>query len=222
MEALILSLQLAAVTTVILLLGGLPLAWWLRSCPGWLRVPLEALIALPVVLPPSVLGFYLLIALAPDGPVGRLSGLWGGEGLAFTFTGLVLGSVVYSLPFVVQPLLAGFSQTGPAPLQNAAALGAGPVDRFLRVVLPGNRRAIITAGVLGFAHTLGEFGVVLMIGGNIPGRTRVVSIAIYDHVEALEYGEAHQLSLILLGLSFAVLLLVAMLNRTTVTAGRGL
>jgi molybdate transport system permease protein len=213
LEPLWLSLRLAAVTTVLLLALGTPLAWWLSRTRTWLRAPLEAIVALPLVLPPTVLGFYLLLALGPHGP---LAALWGALGVAppvFSFSGLVIGSVLYSLPFAVQPLQAAFEGVGGLPLEAAASLGAGPLDRFLTVALPLSRRGFVTAATLGFAHTLGEFGVVLMIGGNIPGKTRVVSIAIYDHVENLDYGPAHRLSLLLLLFSFSVLWTVFVLNR---------
>ena len=201
LQALWLTLRLAALTTLLLLLLGTPLAWWLARTRSRLRAPVEALVALPLVLPPTVLGFYLLLAMGPNGPLGGLS-------LAFTFGGLLLGSVVYSLPFVVQPLRDAFAAIGEQPLEMAACLGAGPVDRFCSVVLPLARPGYITAAVLGFAHTLGEFGVVLMIGGNIPGETRVLSIAVYEHVEALDYANAHLLSAGLLLLSFILLLLI--------------
>lgn len=213
LHPLLLSLQLAAVTTGVLLLLGTPLAWWLARTGSRLRAPIEALVAMPLVLPPTVLGFYLLLALGPDGPVG---GLWqelGGGPLVFSFTGLVIGSVLYSLPFVVQPLQASFESVGRTPLEVASTLGAGPIDRFFSVAVPLARRGFLTAATLGFAHTLGEFGVVLMIGGNIPGRTRVVSIAIYDHVETLSYSEAHVLAAVLLVFSFVVLLSVFVVNR---------
>jgi len=213
LHPLLLSLQLAAVTTGVLLLLGTPLAWWLARTGSRLRAPIEALVAMPLVLPPTVLGFYLLLALGPDGPVG---GLWhelGGGPLVFSFTGLVIGSVLYSLPFVVQPLQASFESVGRTPLEVASTLGAGPIDRFFSVAVPLARRGFLTAATLGFAHTLGEFGVVLMIGGNIPGRTRVVSIAIYDHVETLSYSEAHVLAAVLLVFSFVVLLSVFIVNR---------
>ncbi len=204
-QALWLSLQLAGLTTAILLVLGTPLAWWLAHSRWRGRAWLEALIALPLVLPPTVLGFYLLVLLAPDGLLGR----WlGGVQLVFSFPGLVLASVLYSLPFVVQPLQNRFHSLGTAPLETAATLGAGPWQRFRHAVLPLSRDAYLTAAVLGFAHTLGEFGVVLMIGGNIPGVTQVASIAIYEHVEAMDYASAHALSAVLLGLSFAMLLLV--------------
>lgn len=201
LQALWLTLRLAALTTLLLILLGTPLAWWLaRSHSRW-RAPVEALVALPLVLPPTVLGFYLLLAMGPNGPLAGLS-------LAFTFWGLVLGSMVYSLPFVVQPLRDAFAAIGEQPLESAACLGATPFDRFVSVVLPLSRPGFVTASVLGFAHTLGEFGVVLMIGGNIPGETRVLSIAVYEHVEALDYAHAHTLSAGLLLLSFVLLLLV--------------
>jgi molybdate transport system permease protein len=211
--SLLLSLRLAAVTTAILLLVGTPLAWWLARTRRWLRVPVDAMVGMPLVLPPTVLGFYLLTALGPEGPIGSPWRAVGGGPLVFSFTGLVIGSVIYSLPFVVGPLQSTFQSVGRLPLEAAATLGAGPTDRFLTVAVPLARRGFATAATLGFAHTLGEFGVVLMIGGNIPGRTRVVSIAIYDHVESLDYAQAHLLSAILLGFSFAVLLLVSALNR---------
>jgi molybdate transport system permease protein len=210
---LFLSLQLAAVTTLVLLGLGTPLAWWLARTGSRLRAPIEALVAMPLVLPPTVLGFYLLVALGPEGPIG---GLWrelGGGALVFSFSGLVIGSVIYSTPFVVQPLQASFESVGRVPLEVASTLGAGPVDRFFSVAVPLARRGFLTAATLGFAHTLGEFGVVLMIGGNIPGKTRVVSIAIYDHVESLSYFEAHVLSAVLLVFSFVVLLSVFVANR---------
>lgn len=193
-SALFVTAKLACITTVVLLLVGTPLAWWLATTRWRLRFLVEAVVALPLILPPTVLGFYLLIALGPKGPVG-----WFGNGtLAFSFTGLVVGSVIYSLPFVVQPLQNAFQSIGAAPLENAAILGASPWDRFRSVVMPLSRPAFITASVLGFAHTVGEFGVVLMIGGNIPGETRVLSIAIYDHVDSLEYGAANSVALLLL------------------------
>jgi molybdate transport system permease protein len=213
LHPLLLSLRLAAVTTGVLLLIGTPLAWWLASTGSRLRAPIEALVAMPLVLPPTVLGFYLLLALGPEGPIG---GLWrelGGGPLVFSFTGLVIGSVIYSLPFVVQPLQTSFESVGRTPLEVASTLGAGPIDRFFSVAVPLARRGFLTAATLGFAHTLGEFGVVLMIGGNIPGKTRVVSIAIYDHVETLSYSQAHVLAAVLLVFSFVVLLSVFVVNR---------
>ncbi|RDE18273.1 molybdate ABC transporter permease subunit [Motiliproteus coralliicola] len=213
LSALSITLQLAGLTTLILLLLGTPLAWWLARTQWRYKFLLEAVIALPLVLPPTVLGFYLLIALGPNGPIGGLAEALGGRSLAFSFTGLVIGSVFYSMPFVVQPLQNAFTAIGPRPLEVAATLRAGPLDRFFTVAVPLARSGFLTATVLGFAHTVGEFGVVLMIGGNIPGETQVLSIAIYDHVEALEYGQAHWLSGGLLAMSFALLILVYALNR---------
>lgn len=208
------TFKLAFISTLILLLLGTPLAWWLATGRRRRIKPLvEAVVALPLVLPPTVLGFYLLIMLGAQGPGGALAGLWGGRSLAFTFGGLVIGSVIYSLPFVVQPLQNAFSLIGRAPLEAASTLRAGPLDRFFSVALPLARPGYVTAAVLGFAHTVGEFGVVLMIGGNIPGQTRVASIAVYDHVEALEYGQAHLLSAVLLSMSFALLCIVYTVNR---------
>ena len=211
--ALLLSLKLATVTSVILLLIGTPVAWWLARTRWRYRFLLEALVALPLVLPPTVLGFYLLVALGPHGPVGGLVRWLGGQPLAFTFSGLVVGSVFYSMPFVIQPLQGAFAAIGRRPLEVAATLRASPLDRFFTVAVPLARPGFLTAAVLGFAHTLGEFGVVLMIGGNIPGRTQVISIAIYDHVETLDYARAHWISGGLLVLSFAMLLAVYALNR---------
>jgi molybdate transport system permease protein len=213
LTALAVTLQLALYTTLILLLLGTPLAWWLANTRWRFKFVLEAMVAMPLVLPPTVLGFYLLIALGPNGPVGALMEAAGGQPLAFTFTGLVIGSVIYSLPFVVQPLQDVFAAIGRRPLEVAATLRASPLDRFFSVVVPLARPGFLTASVLGFAHTLGEFGVVLMIGGNIPGETQVLSIAIYDHVESLEYAHAHWLSGGLLLLSFLLLILVYALNR---------
>ena len=198
---------------MILLCLGTPLAWWLSQTRTRGKSVVEALIALPLVLPPTVLGFYLLLALSPTGPVGSTLNALGLPSLAFSFTGLVLGSVIYSLPFVVQPLQTSFVAVGRRPLEVAATLGAGPLDRFLNIVLPMSKLGYLTAIVLGFAHTMGEFGVVLMIGGNIPGQTQVLSIAIYDHVEALEYSQAHWLAGLLLLFSFLVLLAVYTLNK---------
>jgi len=211
--ALAITLKLALVSTLVLLAFGTPLAWWLARTRWRFKFLLEAMIALPLVLPPTVLGFYLLLALGPNGPVGGLMTALGGRPLAFTFTGLVIGSVLYSLPFVVQPLQDAFAAVGKRPLEVAATLRAGPVDRFFTVTVPLARAGFFTAAVLGFAHTLGEFGVVLMIGGNIPGQTQVVSIAVYDHVESLQYAHAHWLSGGLLLLSFLLLVAVYALNR---------
>lgn len=207
------TLRLAAATTAVLLVLGTPLAWWLARTRSRTKPVVEAITALPLVLPPTVLGFYLLVLLAPTGPVG---GVWeglGGDRLVFSFPGLLLGSVLYSLPFVVQPLQNAFMAIGDGPLEAATTLGASPLDRFLTVAVPLARPGFLTAATLAFAHTVGEFGVVLMIGGNIPGRTQVVSIAIYDHVEAMDYGAAHLLSGGMLAFSFVVLLTVYALSR---------
>lgn len=213
LTALLITLKLAAITTVILLLIGTPLAWWLARSQWRFKFVIETVIALPLVLPPTVLGFYLLLMLGPNGPIGGLAESVGGRPLAFTFTGLVIGSVFYSLPFVVQPLQNVFTAIGDNVMEQAATLRASPLDRFFNVMMPIARPGFLTAAVLGFAHTIGEFGVVLMIGGNIPGETKVVSIAIYDHVESLEYGQAHILSGGLLLLSFLMLMSVYGLNR---------
>ena len=206
--ALFVTVKLAFISTLILLLFGTPFAWWLSRSKWRFKFLIEAIVALPLVLPPTVLGFYLLIGLSPSGPIGTLSSSVGIGSLAFTFPGLVIGSVLYSMPFVVQPLQDGFRNVGVSRLEAASVLGASPLDRFFTVAVPLARPAFVTASVLGFAHTLGEFGVVLMIGGNIPGETQVVSIAIYDHVEMLDYNKAHLLSGVLLLLSFLILILV--------------
>jgi molybdate transport system permease protein len=208
-----LTLLLAAVASAILLAIGTPLAWWLARTGSRVRPYIEALVALPLVLPPTVLGFYLLIALGAEGLVGRLWNALGGGPLVFSFTGLVIGSVIFSLPFAVQPLQQAFEAMGRRPLEVAATLGAGPLDRFTSVALPLARRGYLTAATVAFAHTIGEFGVVLMIGGNIPGRTEVASIAIYNAVERMDYAQAHALSLAMLVFSFAALTGVALLNR---------
>ena len=201
-----LTLKLAAVTTTLLLLVGTPLAWWLARTHSRWKGPVGAVVALPLVLPPTVLGFDLLVAMGPHGPIGQLTRWLGLGTLPFTFPGLVVASVVYSMPFVVQPLQNAFEAVGERPLEVAATLRASALDRFFTVALPLARPGFITASILGFAHTVGEFGVVLMIGGNIPGVTRVVSVQIYDHVEALEYAEAHWLAGMLMAFSFLVLL----------------
>ena len=211
--ALFVTLKLASISTIILILIGAPIAWWLSHSHWRYKYFVEAIIALPLILPPTVLGFYLLVSLGPNGPIGGLLSALSGESLAFTFTGLVIGSVVYSMPFVIQPLQNAFSAIGQRPLEVAATLGASPIDRFFSIAIPMASPGFLTASVLGFAHTLGEFGVVLMIGGNIPGSTQVVSISIYDHVEALEYGQAHALSASLLLFSFVLLLIVYGANR---------
>jgi molybdate transport system permease protein len=207
------TLKLATVTTALLLLFGTPLAWWLARGRSWLRTVIEAIVALPLVLPPTVLGFYLLVILGPRGAIGAVWERIGGDRLVFSFPGLVIGSMIFSLPFTVQPLQNAFLAIGARPLEVAATLRAGPMDRFFTVALPLARRGILTAAVLSFAHTVGEFGVVLMIGGSIPGRTKVVSIAIYDHVETLQYAQAHLLSAGVMVFSFAVLFLVFAVNR---------
>ena len=212
-SALLVTLKLASITTVILILVGTPIAWWLSQTRFKFKAVIEAIIALPLILPPTVLGFYLLMTLGTNGPIGNLLESLGGSSIAFTFTGLVVGSVIYSLPFVVQPLQNSFGSIGKQPMEVAATLGASKLDRFFTVAVPLARSGFITASVLGFAHTVGEFGVVLMIGGNIPGETGVLSIAIYDHVEAMEYGQAHILAGGLLFLSFVMLLVVYIFNR---------
>ena len=201
-----LTFKLASLTTLILLLIGTPIAWWLARTRSWLRGPIGAIVALPLVLPPTVIGFYLLIALGPHGWLGQATQALGLGTVVFSFTGLVIGSVVYSMPFVVQPLQNAFSAIGERPLEVAATLRASPWDCFFSVVLPLARPGFITASILGFAHTVGEFGVVLMIGGNIPDKTRVVSVQIYDHVEAMEYAQAHWLAGSMLVFAFLVLL----------------
>jgi len=201
-----LTLRLAATTMALLLVLGTPLAWWLAHTPSRWRGAVAALVALPLVLPPTVIGFYLLIALGPQGPGGQFTQWLGLGTLPFTFWGLVAGSLIYSLPFAVQPLQHAFEAMGPRPLEAAATLGAGPLDRFFTVALPLAWPGFVTAAILSFAHTVGEFGVVLMLGGNIPGVTRVVSVQIYDHVEALEYAQAHGLAAAMVVFSFVVLL----------------
>lgn len=212
------TLKLAGLTTLILLALGMPLAWWLAHTRSRWRAPVGAVVALPMVLPPTVLGFYLLIGLAPDGPIGQLTTALGLGTLAFTFKGLLLASVLYSLPFVVHPLQAGFAALPPSLLEAAATLRASPLDRFFSVVLPLSRPSLITASLLGFAHTVGEFGVVLMVGGNIEGETRVLSVLLYDQVEGMAYADAHVLAAGLLGFSFALLLLMQWLGRRTAVA----
>lgn len=206
LAAIWLTLKLATVVTLLLLVLGTPVAWWLARTRSRLKNAVAAVVALPLVLPPTVIGFYLLVVMGPNGFLGKLTGALGLGLLPFTFTGLVLASVLYSMPFVVQPLQNAFEAIGERPLEVAATLRASPWDRFWSVAVPLARPGFLTAAVLGFAHTVGEFGVVLMIGGNIPDRTRVVSVQIYDHVDALEYAQAHWLSAAMLVFSFAVLL----------------
>ena len=208
-----LTLRLAATVTVLLLLIGTPIAWWLARTKSWLKGPVGAVVALPLVLPPTVLGFYLLLAMGPKGPVGQLTEAMGLGLLPFTFWGLVVASVFYSLPFVVQPIQNAMEAMGERPLEVAATLRAGPWDRFISVVVPLAKPGFITAAILGFAHTVGEFGVVLMIGGNIPGVTRVISVQIYDQVEAMEYAQAHWLSASMVVFSFLVLVALYTFNR---------
>ncbi len=213
---------LAAVTTLLLLLCGTPLAWWLARTRSRLKPLWAALVAMPLVLPPTVIGFYLLLLLGPQGPVGQLTDALGLGRLPFTFGGLVVASVIYSLPFVVQPLQQAFEAIPERTLEAAATLRAGPLDRFFSVALPLARPGLLTASVLGFAHTVGEFGVVLMIGGNIPGSTRVLSVALYDHVEALEYDSAHQLAAGMVVFSLLVLVALYAANRTVAASRRRL
>jgi molybdate transport system permease protein len=208
LQAITLTLELASLTTALLLVVGTPIAWWLTRTRSRLKGIVGAVVALPLVLPPTVIGFYLLVVMGPNGYVGKLTQALGIGLLPFTFAGLVVGSVIYSLPFVVQPLQNAFEAMGRRPLEAAATLRAGPWDTFFTVALPLARPGIVTATILGFAHTVGEFGVVLMIGGNIPGRTRVVSVQIFDHVEALEYAQAHWLAGGMVIFSFLVLLLL--------------
>lgn len=214
------TLELATITTVILLVIGTPIAWWLaRTRVKW-REAIATVVALPLVLPPTVIGFYLLLFLGPNGPGGWIAPLWGGRSMAFTFPGLVIGSVIYSMPFVVRPVRDAFEAFGERPLEAAAALGASPFDRFLTVAVPLARPGFISGAVLGFAHTVGEFGVVLMIGGGIPGKTKLMSIAIYEHVESLEWGQAHAMSALMLVFAFVVIWAMSAVNRPT--GGRGI
>ncbi len=210
--ALAVTLKMAALTTVILLLIGTPLAWFLAKMTSRFKVIIEAIVALPLVLPPTVLGFYLLIAFSPQHLPGKIWQQATGQQLAFSFSAIVIGSVLYSLPFVVQPLQKAFEQLGDSLLEAGSMLGAGPIDRFFTIVLPLTKTSFITAASLGFAHTVGEFGVILMIGGNIPGETRVLSIALFDHVEAFDYAKAHVLAISLLVGSMILLGCVYLLN----------
>ena len=213
LEAIALTLKLATLSTLVLLLVGTPLAWWLaRSGAVW-KEAVAAVVALPLVLPPTVLGFYLLVALGPNSPLGQAATALFGHALPFSFAGLVIGSVIYSLPFVVQPVRNAFEAIGERPLEVAATLGASPRDAFFSVALPLARPGLLTGAVLGFAHTVGEFGVVLMIGGNIPGETRVLSIAIYDYVEALEWDKAHLLAAGMVAFSFVVILVTMLTEK---------
>jgi len=218
--ALAVTLKMAALTTVILLLIGTPLAWYLAKMTSRFKVIIEAIVALPLVLPPTVLGFYLLIAFSPQHLPGEIWQQITGQQLAFSFSAIVIGSVLYSLPFVVQPLQKAFEQLGDSLLEAGAMLGAGPIDRFFTIVLPLTKASFITAASLGFAHTVGEFGVILMIGGNIPGETRVLSIALFDHVEAFDYAKAHVLAISLLIGSMILLASVYLLNLPRRIAGK--
>ena len=211
-SAIILTLKLAAITTIILLLIGTPVAWWLARSQAWWKGIVSAIVMLPIVLPPTVIGFYLLLAMGSQGWIGHITQALGLGLLPFTFAGLVIASVFYSLPFVVQPLQNAFESIGQRPLEVAATLRASPFDTFFSVILPLAKPAYLTASVLAFAHTMGEFGIVLMVGGNIPDKTRVVSVQIYEHVEAIEYSQAHWLSAAMLAFSFLMLLALYALN----------
>jgi len=216
-QAIALTLQLATLTTLILVAAGVPLAWWLaRSRSRWVE-PVAALVALPVVLPPTVLGFYLLVAMGPNGPLAPLLQMFGMRTLAFSFEGLLIGSVIYSLPFMVQPVRNAFQLIGDGPLEAAATLRASPLDAFFSVVAPLARGGILSGAILSFAHTVGEFGVVLMIGGNIPGETKTLSITIFDYVETMQWGAAHALSAGMLVFSFVVILLTMLIAKRTGT-----
>jgi len=214
LDTLLLTFKVASIATLLMLLLGTPLAWWLaRTHSAW-KGMINAIVALPLVLPPTVLGFYLLVLMGPSGAIGEFTNWLGLGTLPFTFAGLVIASVLYSMPFVVQPLQAAFTTIGEQPLEAAATLRAGPLDTFFSVVVPLAKPGFLTAAILGFTHTVGEFGVVLMVGGNIPDKTRVVSVQIYNHVEALEYSEAHWLAGVLLVFSFAVLLVLYTVLKT--------
>jgi molybdate transport system permease protein len=212
-QAILLTVRLASLVTVILLVIATPVAWWLTTTQSKLKPVVAAIVALPLVLPPTVIGFYLLIAMGPNGPVGELTQSLGIGTLPFTFTGLVIASVIYSFPFVVQPIQNSLEALGTRPLEVAATLGASRLDAFFTVVLPLAKPGFITATILGFAHTVGEFGVILMIGGNIPGETQVISVLIYEHVESLQYAQAHSLSAAMIIFSFIVLLLLYGFNQ---------
>lgn len=214
LSAIWLTIKLATVVTLILLLIGAPIAWWMARTRRWWKGPVGAIVALPIILPPTVIGFYLLIAMGPNGPLGQLMQSIGLGLLPFTFAGLVVASVLYSLPFVVQPLQNAFEAVPERVLESAATLRASALDTFFSVVLPLSKPGILTATVLGFAHTVGEFGVILMIGGNIPDQTRVVSVQIYDHVEAMQYAQAHWLSAAIVIFAFVALLILYTFNPT--------
>jgi molybdate transport system permease protein len=215
-----LTIELAAVTTLILLLVGTPIAWWLARSRAWWKEAVATVVALPLVLPPTVLGFYLLVMLGPHGPGGLLASTWGGETLAFTFGGLVIGSVAYSMPFVVQPIRNAFEAIGDRPLEVAATLRAAPLKAFWTVAVPLARPGFATAAVLGFAHTVGEFGIVLMIGGNIPGKTKVLSVAVFDYVEGMQWREANILAAGMAVFSFIVILTMTLLQKRMARVGQ--
>ncbi len=214
-----LTIALAAITTVVLLVVGTPVAWWLARSKAWWKEAVATLVAMPLVLPPTVLGFYLLLMLGPNGPGGLVAGLWGARTLAFTFEGLVIGSVFYSMPFVVQPIRNAFAAIGDRPLEVAATLRASPRRAFWTVAVPMARPGFLTGAVLGFAHTVGEFGVVLMIGGNIPGETKVLSVAIYDYVETSQWREANTLAAGMVVFAFAVILSMTLIERRVARTG---
>jgi molybdate transport system permease protein len=214
-----LTIELAAITTIVLLVVGTPIAWWLARSKAWWKEAVAALIAMPLVLPPTVLGFYLLLMLGPNGPGGLIAGLWGARTLAFTFEGLVVGSVFYSMPFVVQPIRNAFAAVGDRPLEVAATLRASPRRAFWTVAVPMARPGFLTGAVLGFAHTVGEFGVVLMIGGNIPGETKVLSVAIYDYVETSQWREANILAAGMVVFAFAVILSMTLIEKRVARTG---
>jgi molybdate transport system permease protein len=218
-QPVLLTIELAAVTTLILLIIGTPIAWWLARSKAWWKEAVATLVAMPLVLPPTVLGFYLLVALGPYGPGGAIAGLWGGRTLAFTFEGLVIGSVLYSMPFVVQPIRNAFAAIGERPLEVAATLRASPMRAFWTIAVPLARPGFLTGAVLGFAHTMGEFGVVLMIGGNIPGETKVLSVAIYDYVETSQWREANILAAGMVVFAFAVILAMTMIEKRAARVG---
>jgi molybdate transport system permease protein len=218
-QPVLLTIELAAVTTIILLIIGTPIAWWLARSKAWWKEAVATLVAMPLVLPPTVLGFYLLVALGPHGPGGAIAGLWGGRTLAFTFEGLVIGSVLYSMPFVVQPIRNAFAAIGERPLEVAATLRASPMRAFWTIAVPLARPGFLTGAVLGFAHTMGEFGVVLMIGGNIPGETKVLSVAIYDYVETSQWHEANILAAGMVVFAFAVILAMTMIEKRVARVG---
>jgi molybdate transport system permease protein len=214
-----LTIELAAITTIILLIVGTPIAWWLARSKAWWKEAVATLVAMPLVLPPTVLGFYLLVMLGPNGPGGAIAGLWGGRTLAFTFEGLIIGSVLYSMPFVVQPIRNAFTAVGDRPLEVAATLRASPRRAFWTVAVPLARSGFLTGAVLGFAHTVGEFGVVLMIGGSIPGQTKVLSVAIYDYVETSQWREANILATGMVVFAFAVILAMTLIEKRVARTG---